>query len=109
MPRSMPRRDALTPLARCPGVALADSLIAAEAMLGQWHDQVVDSVEADYRPISLTSSMRKVIEKNGQFAPSLVFRTQGYLYKVTVRFYETLKHNRSHFSHRHQSTRLLES
>ena len=63
MPRSMPRRDALTPLARCPGVALADSLIAAEAMPGQWHDQVVDSVEADYRPVSLTSSLRKVIEK----------------------------------------------
>ena len=37
----------LTLVAPCLGVALTDWLIGAEALFGQWHNQVVDSVEAD--------------------------------------------------------------
>ena len=39
----------LTLVAPCLVVALADWLIGAEALLGQWHDQVVDSVKADLK------------------------------------------------------------
>ena len=37
----------LTFVAPCLGVALADCIIGTEALLGQWHNQVIDPVKAD--------------------------------------------------------------